>query len=80
MRVTIDHNPRYRFDDLDLTKSLDGIPLLGMGESILEIKTLDAIPLWLCHVLDEGELRKTSFSKYGTAFTYKMQNEIRKAS
>lgn len=80
LRVTIDHNPRYRFDDLDLTKSLDGIPLLGMGESILEIKTLDAIPLWLCHVLDEGEIRKTSFSKYGTAFTYKMQNEIRKAS
>lgn len=80
LRVTVDHNPRYRFEDADLTSSLDGIPLLAMGETILEIKTLDAIPLWLCHVLDGGEIRKTSFSKYGTAFTYKIGNEIRKAS
>lgn len=79
LRVTIDRAPRYRFDDLDLTSSTGGTPLLTMGEAILEIKTLDAIPLWLCHVLDEGKIRKASFSKYGEAFTQKFIQEVRKA-
>lgn len=71
LRLTIDGNPRYRTDDLDLRHSMDGISLLPEGYTILEIKVQEAMPLWLTKILDEGKIYKASFSKYGEA--YKMQ-------
>ena len=68
LRLTIDHNPRYRTDHLDLTYSMDGLPLRPPGHTILEIKVQEAMPLWLTHILDEGQIYKNSFSKYGEAF------------
>ena len=71
LRLTIDKNPRYRTDDLDLRISMDGISLLPEGYSILEIKVQEAMPLWLTKILDDGKIFKNSFSKYGEA--YKLQ-------
>jgi len=68
LRLTIDHDPRYRIDDLNLITSMEGIPLRDAGVSILEVKVQQAVPLWLSRILDEGEIRKTGFSKYGEAF------------
>ena len=68
LRLTIDENPRYRTDLLDLTKSMHGISLLDAGWTILEIKVQDAIPLWLAKILSAGDIHKTSFSKYGEAY------------
>lgn len=68
LRLTIDENPRYRVNDLTLTKSMDGISLLSAGWTILEIKVQEAMPLWLADILSEGEIRKSSFSKYGEAY------------
>ena len=68
LRLTIDENPRYRVKDLTLTKSMDGISLLGAGWTILEIKVQEAMPLWLADILSKGEIRKGSFSKYGEAY------------
>ncbi len=68
LRLTIDYNPRYRLHDLNLTTSMDGTSLLKEGEAILEIKAHASIPLWLTHILDEGDIKKSSFSKYGTAY------------
>ena len=68
LRLTIDENPRYRTDDLTLTKSMDGISLLDEGWTILEIKVQEAMPLWLCDILSAGGIRKGSFSKYGEAY------------
>ncbi|MBO6055104.1 MAG: polyphosphate polymerase domain-containing protein [Oscillospiraceae bacterium] len=79
LRLTIDENPRYRMDLLDLTKSMHGISLLGSGCTILEIKVQDAVPLWLSEILSAGEIRKTSFSKYGEAYCqqfYRPNNTI----
>ena len=73
LRLTIDHDPRYRTDDLTLTKSMDGISLLPEGHTILEVKVQQAIPLWLTDILSEGKIYKTSFSKYGTAYKQQMQ-------
>ena len=73
LRLTIDGNPRYRTENLDLRKGLDGISLLPEGYSILEIKVQQAMPLWLSAILDKGKIYKTSFSKYGEA--YKLQME-----
>ncbi len=68
LRLTIDFNPRYRLDNLNLTTSMEGISLLKEGEAILEIKVQEAMPLWLTHILNEGNIKKSSFSKYGTAY------------
>ncbi|MBR6051832.1 MAG: polyphosphate polymerase domain-containing protein [Clostridia bacterium] len=68
LRLTIDEKPRYRTDDLTLTKSMDGIPLLDEGWTILEIKVQEAMPLWLCEILSAGKITKGSFSKYGEAY------------
>ena len=68
LRLTIDYNPRYRQDHLDLTSGAEGKPLLPEGYAILEIKIQDSCPLWLAHLLDEGHIYKASFSKYGEAY------------
>lgn len=72
LRLTIDYNPRYRMHDLDLITSMDGTSLLNEGETILEIKVQGSMPLWLTHILDEGKMKKSSFSKYGTAYEREM--------
>jgi len=68
LRLTIDHAPRYRTEDLVLTKTMDGVPLLPEGHTILEIKVQQALPLWLADILSSGQIRKSSFSKYGEAY------------
>lgn len=68
LRLTIDFNPRYRMDAMNLISSMDGIPLLPEGDTILEIKVQGAMPLWLTEILDAGQIYKTSFSKYGEAY------------
>lgn len=68
LRLTIDHNPRYRYDQLDLTKSMDGESLLKNGYTILEVKVQQAVPLWLSEILTKGRIYKGSFSKYGEAY------------
>ncbi len=68
LRLTIDHNPRYRISNLNLNTSMDGDLLLNEGETILEIKVQAAMPLWLTKLLTDLKIYKTSFSKYGEAF------------
>ena len=80
IRMTIDHDPRFREDDLDLRVSMKGESLLPEGFSILEIKVQDAMPLWLCKILSEGKIYKTSFSKYGEAYKRMMTRRYEEAS
>ena len=68
LRLTIDHCPRYRYDDLVLTKDMQGTPLLPEGSTILEVKVQQAVPLWLSEILTRGRIYKGSFSKYGEAY------------
>ena len=74
LRLTIDYNPRYRTDHLDLTHSMEGTLLRPPGHTILEIKVQEAMPLWLTRILDEGHIYKNSFSKYGEAFRQQLLN------
>ncbi len=67
-RVTFDENILWRRTDLTLRKGVYGIPVLGQGQTLMEIKTPGNIPLWMVEVLSREELRKTSFSKYGNAY------------
>lgn len=75
IRLTIDNNPRYRTEDLDLRVSMEGTPLLPEGYSILEIKVQQALPLWLVAILEEGMIYKSSFSKYGEVYKTKLRNQ-----
>ena len=74
IRLTIDSNPRYRTSDLNLSTSMEGISLLSDGESILEIKVQDSMPLWLTKVLAQNNIYKTNFSKYGEAYKRILKN------
>lgn len=68
LRITVDEAIRSRRDRLDLTQGDDGEMLLPDGESILEIKTNGAIPLWLTDILSREEIYPASFSKYGEIY------------
>ena len=72
VRITLDMNPRYRTDDLNLHTSNEGISLLGEGEAILEVKVQHSVPLWLAEILTKGKIYQTSFSKVGTAHRWEM--------
>ena len=69
-RVTFDENILYRRQDLSLGSGVYGIPLLEEGQTLMEIKTSDAIPLWMSRILNQRHLYKTSFSKYGAAYCH----------
>ena len=68
LRATFDRNIRWRQEDLSLTAVPGGEALLPPHQSLFEIKTAGAIPLWLVDALDRAGARKASFSKYGAAY------------
>ncbi len=68
-RITFDHNILYRTDNLSLCTPPSGEKLLEDGYYLMEVKTAGGIPLWLTSVLTELRIFKTSFSKYGNAYT-----------
>ncbi len=67
-RATFDKNIRWRRDSLRLSAPIGGQSLLLPGQSLFEVKTAEAVPLWLVEVLDKAGIRQTSFSKYGEAY------------
>ncbi len=79
LRLTIDYNPRYRTDDLRLDRSMDGTPLLDPGQTILELKVQQAMPLWLTDILSQGAIKKGSISKYGEAYRRQLLSAQRNA-
>lgn len=68
LRITFDENVLWRDYDLCLTKGAYGKTLLQPGQSLMEIKVANAMPLWLTHTLSEQKIYKISFSKYGNAY------------
>ena len=74
LRITFDRNIRWSRHGLTLTAPPVGRQLLAEGESLLEIKTAGAMPLWLTKVLTEGRIRQISFSKYGLAYETGLMN------
>ena len=67
-RVTFDSNVLVRLNDLSLMSEAYGTPILPDGKVLMEIKCSGGIPIWMCDALSRGNIYKTSFSKYGTAY------------
>ena len=68
-RVTFDENILFRDHDIALSADVYGTPLMEDGKVLMELKCSGGIPLWMVHVLSSEHIYKTSFSKYGTAYT-----------
>lgn len=72
-RITFDENILYREHDLSLSSEVYGTPLLKEGETLMEIKTTEGLPLWMSHELNRLRVYHTSFSKYGLAYQHMMK-------
>lgn len=72
LRVTFDHDIKYRKFDLTLDKGFYGNNLINPDEVLMEIKVNGAMPFWLIKTLEMANAYKTSFSKYG--LSYKIVN------
>lgn len=76
-RVTFDENILARDDALRLDGEIGGVKLLDEGYFLMELKTGDAIPLWMTRLLTNEKIYPTSFSKYGTYYQKTMcKNEM----
>ena len=76
LRLTIDANLRYRRTDLDLRLGTHGQDLLPPGHYVMEIKTPLAMPLWMTGLLDKNRIFPSPFSKFGTAYTMELREEL----
>lgn len=74
LRITFDENILWRDYDVDLKAGIYGREILTDDQTLMEVKTTGAIPLWLVRFLSENRIYKTSFSKYGTAYKTMMQH------
>lgn len=68
LRLTLDQDILWRTQTLDLRCGVWGEPLLEPGQTLMEIKISNAMPLWLAEALSELAVYPTSFSKYGQAY------------
>ena len=68
-RVTFDDNILCRQTDVNLCSTTYGTPILPDGKVLMELKCSGGIPLWMVDVLSHEHIYKTSFSKYGTAYS-----------
>ena len=68
LRITIDSNLRSRREDLHLELGDAGKKYFPEDHYIMEIKTLESMPLWLVHCLSELKIFPISFSKYGSIY------------
>lgn len=76
LRVTLDWNLRYTKTCMDMRQNPDGELLLPEDRALLEIKTSLGMPLWLVDFLSKNEIRKISFSKYGTVHTESVKEKL----
>lgn len=67
LRITFDRDITSRYGDTRLESCAEGTKLLDEDTFLMEIKIPGAMPLWLAHVLSEGNIFPHSFSKFGAA-------------
>ena len=75
LRITFDTNIRWRTDKLSLKEGNVGKDILLPGQHLMELKIAGAMSMELARILDELNIRKTSFSKYGKGYVDYMYGE-----
>ncbi len=74
-KATFDENIQYRDYDISLDIPPGGKPVLPEGYTLMELKTPEALPLWMTEILTKNKIYKTSFSKYGEAYKKVIRGE-----
>jgi hypothetical protein len=75
LRITFDTNIRWRTDHLSLKEGNRGKDILLPGQHLMELKIAGAMSMELARILDELNIRKTSFSKYGKGYVEYMYGQ-----
>ena len=68
LRITIDTNLRSRRYDLKMELGDYGTSFFDTPHSIVEVKVLGAVPLWLSRIFTELQVYPRGFSKYGNIY------------
>ena len=68
LRITLDKNIHFRTNQLDYNHPQGGLEILPANLTIMEVKTLGGMPLWLSYALSQHGIFPTSFSKYGVGY------------
>ena len=68
-RLTFDRKNTARREDISLSRESYGEQLIGADQRLMEIKVPGSVPMWMTQALSALEIRRGSFSKYGTAYT-----------
>ncbi len=79
LRITFDTNIRWRTDHLSLKEGNKGKDILLPGQHLMELKIAGAMSVELARILDELNIRKTSFSKYGEGYLDYMYGQEKSA-
>lgn len=74
-RITFDQNLRSRKEDLNLEYGDAGKLHFKDNTYIMELKTLDSLPLWFTKVINKLKIYPTSFSKYGKIYIKNKKEE-----
>ncbi len=67
LRITFDSNIITRRNDLSFGK-IEGDKLIDDSIYIMEIKSINNIPLWLCRIISNLVIKPGSYSKYGEEY------------
>lgn len=78
-RLTFDRKITDRRYDLHLSEESYGNYIIGADQRLMEVKVSDSMPAWLVEKLSELKIYKTSFSKYGRAYTNYVQEQAEKS-
>lgn len=68
LRISFDFGILTRRSNVTLTDGDWGTELLDNEDYLMEIKCHGNMPFWLCRLLSELKISRTTFSKYGTEF------------
>ncbi len=68
-RLTFDFNIMTRDNNISLYSSADDLEVLQGEYVLLEVKTVLGLPNWFLKFIGENNIYKTSFSKYGAAYS-----------
>ena len=67
VRVTFDHDLRYRLGHLDLHEKVPGAHMVPPDRAVMEVKVNDRVPAWLTRLVSRHDLTLVRMSKYCTA-------------
>ncbi|MBR4668680.1 MAG: polyphosphate polymerase domain-containing protein [Butyrivibrio sp.] len=83
LRITFDTNIRWRTNNLSLSEGNVGKDILLPGQHLMELKIAGAMSMELARILDELNIRQTSFSKYGKGYLeymYGVSNDMKETA